>query len=142
MFIAYYPHSIYMLDLLLNLQSLDLSFFWLFLWLYFLFFYPGNWSEYDITITLSQVTVMVTGHKVAMEESRRFLSKTTRSRLNIPIFFSPFLFYSIHFMVFLFLELGLGLEWQGHMVTWQIKWHRRFWKKWHHTTCNIYGHLG
>jgi len=38
------------------------------------------------------------------------LSRLQEVDLVFPIFFSHFLFFSIHFTVFPFLELGLGLE--------------------------------
>ena len=39
-----------------------------------------------------------------------FVSRLQEADLVFPIFFSHFLFFSIQFIVFLFLELGLGLE--------------------------------
>jgi len=44
------------------------------------------------------------------------LSRLQEVDLVFPIFFSHFLLFLICFTVFLFLELGLGLEQQGHKL--------------------------
>jgi len=57
----------------------------------------------------------------------RYLSRMKEVDLNFSIFFSHFYFLFDLFYFILFLELGLGLEWQDHAVMQQVTWHMEEW---------------
>ena len=77
-------------------------------------------------------------HKTLNTSSNATFVKITRSGLS----FSYFHFLFNLFSFILFLELGLGLEWQDHTVAQQVTWYmegcRIFWKRYCYITYNTH----